>query len=75
MNLLRPLTLAAVISCALPAFADKSQTREMLDEHNRARSAHCAPPLSWSAKLARVAQRCQKFGIELRGVQAVPPEP
>jgi uncharacterized protein YkwD len=29
----------------------------MLDAHNRARAKHCADPLTWSPKLAQVAQR------------------
>lgn len=37
---------------ALPAPA-----QEILDEHNRARKLHCAPPLVWSAKVAAAAQR------------------
>ncbi len=31
--------------------------RALLDAHNRLRGRHCAPPLRWSADLARVAQR------------------
>jgi uncharacterized protein YkwD len=29
----------------------------MVDAHNRYRAEHCAPPLVWSDKLAKVAQR------------------
>jgi pathogenesis-related protein 1 len=47
--------LAAVVMAAgsgVPA-----AHRGMLAEHNRLRAAHCAPPLAWSADLAKAAQR------------------
>jgi uncharacterized protein YkwD len=31
-------------------------TKVMVDAHNHYRAAHCAPPLDWSADVARVAQ-------------------
>jgi uncharacterized protein YkwD len=31
-------------------------TSILVDAHNRVRAAHCAPPLAWSAQLAKVAQ-------------------
>jgi len=37
---------------SLPAFA-----QTLLDEHNRHRASHCAPPLAWSDELAATAQR------------------
>ncbi len=34
-----------------------SSMKGMLSAHNAVRARHCAPPLTWSADLARVAQR------------------
>jgi len=48
-------------AAAEPAAASRGATRgdagSWLDAHNRLRAKHCAPPLTWSAKLADVAQR------------------
>ncbi len=33
-----------------------ADAQTLLDEHNRYRAAHCAPPLEWSDELAAVAQ-------------------
>ncbi len=37
-----------------PGLSADAQT--LLDEHNRYRAAHCAPPLTWSDEVAQVAQ-------------------
>ncbi len=43
-----------------PAFSSRSplpaELQRALDEHNRFRAKHCAPPLKWSAKLQADAQ-------------------
>lgn len=49
-------------SQAAPARADRaprasSEEAAWVDAHNRARARHCARPLSWSSRLAQVAQR------------------
>jgi uncharacterized protein YkwD len=40
-----------------PGSAPSAEAQAMVDAHNRARARHCARPLSWSAKLAQVAQQ------------------
>lgn len=37
--------------------APAGEPQRILDAHNRARAAHCAPPLQWSPELAATAQR------------------
>jgi uncharacterized protein YkwD len=37
--------------------APSADAQAMVDAHNRARARHCARPLSWSTKLAQVAQQ------------------
>ncbi|KAL9983266.1 hypothetical protein ACROYT_G005412 [Oculina patagonica] len=43
-------------SCRKPVCADEV-ARESLEEHNKLRARHFSPPLSWSAPLARKAQK------------------
>jgi uncharacterized protein YkwD len=40
-----------------PARAPSSEAQALVDAHNRVRAKHCAGPLTWSSKLAQVAQR------------------
>ncbi|NUP05461.1 MAG: hypothetical protein HOW73_05300 [Polyangiaceae bacterium] len=40
-----------------PAGGPGGEMGIVLDEHNRYRAAHCAPPLQWSPELAKVAQK------------------
>jgi len=40
-----------------PAKAPASEAQQLVDAHNRFRAKHCAKPLTWSPKLAQVAQQ------------------
>ncbi|CAN5914046.1 hypothetical protein BH11MYX3_BH11MYX3_28560 [soil metagenome] len=40
-----------------PTPAPSSTAQQFVAEHNAARAKHCAPPLTWSPKLAAVAQQ------------------
>jgi pathogenesis-related protein 1 len=44
-------------AAAGPKAAPSPIAQRWLDAHNRFRAQHCAPPLSWSNKLAEVAQK------------------
>lgn len=49
-----------VVTAARPAptpSAPSGLAAGLLAAHNKARAAHCAPPLAWSAKLAATAQK------------------
>src|SRR6185436_19216608 len=55
-----PVVSAPPEPVALPAHelaGLSAEASEILDEHNRARRLHCAPPLKWSKEVAAVAQR------------------
>lgn len=64
---LLPIALAAC-AATTPAAGPRGETaspasdepagisRALLDAHNALRARHCAPPLAWSAELARTAQ-------------------
>jgi uncharacterized protein YkwD len=60
----RPLLLAAVLlvpaalSADMPPPGDQEpqDMRGILAAHNKVRARHCAPPLVWSAEVAKVAQ-------------------
>ena len=43
-------------SAARVAAGERDDAQIFVDEHNRYRADHCAPPLKWSDKLAKVAQ-------------------
>jgi uncharacterized protein YkwD len=47
---------AAVEPAAAGRAAPRGDAAQWLDAHNRLRAKHCAAPLSWSARLADVAQ-------------------
>jgi uncharacterized protein YkwD len=51
--------LAAVVTAPPAGARGKSPVdpKVIVDAHNRVRARHCAPPLRWSAKVARSAQR------------------
>lgn len=46
----------AVAEAAPPPTAD-SAAQQWVDAHNRARAKHCAAPLTWSPRLAAIAQK------------------
>lgn len=48
---------AAPAAATKPAASPKGAPQVIVDEHNRYRAKHCAPPLTWSPKLAEVAQK------------------
>ena len=55
------LAALTTVACALPWAVARGKTRgvdsaAVVAAHNRVRAKHCAPPLSWSRKLAASAQ-------------------
>ena len=58
--LLAGVVVAAITwpeASARPKGAAAIDAKAVVDAHNRLRAKHCAPPLSWSAKVAASAQR------------------
>src|SRR5262245_2305453 len=51
-----PAPAAEPAAAPAPASGPRSRSQILVDEHNRYRAKHCAPPLSWSPKLAASAQ-------------------
>ncbi|HEX4420022.1 MAG TPA: CAP family protein [Kofleriaceae bacterium] len=54
------ITLGCALACA-PAAAKPTalpaEAQAFVDAHNRVRAQHCAKPLSWSPRLAQIAQQ------------------
>jgi pathogenesis-related protein 1 len=57
----RAWVVVAAVACALPASLARGRATAVdaaavVAAHNRVRAKHCAPPLAWSAEVARSAQ-------------------
>jgi pathogenesis-related protein 1 len=58
MSYLAGVRSVLLIACvAQAAVAAPTESQVWLEAHNRLRAKHCAPPLSWSAKVAASAQK------------------
>jgi pathogenesis-related protein 1 len=55
----KPVTKSDAPKAAEPAKGDKMDAvaEQFIEAHNRVRAKHCAPPLTWSKKLADIAQK------------------
>lgn len=57
--------------------APSSEAQQWVDAHNKYRAKHCAPPLTWSPKLAQIAQswantmKARKCAFEHSGNESV----